>query len=160
VVQGGVSRDPRPRDAMGRPLARDSGVAIEPDPEPLPPDESLAAAQALLDDGRAFRAHEVLEAIWKNDATQTRELWRGLAQLAVGLTHAQRGNARGAVALLRRARATLASYDGARPHGVDVNGLRQWAENAAAVIDQSGDPASIGAAGPMPRLHPASASGS
>ena len=144
---------------MGRPLARDSGVAIEPDPEPLPPDESLAAAQTLLDEGRAFRAHEVLEAIWKSDDTPTRELWRGLAQLAVGLTHAQRGNARGAVSLLRRARATLASYDGTRPHGVDVDGLRQWAERAATGVEASGDPESISAAGPMPPLQPTSRSG-
>ncbi|HEX9177855.1 MAG TPA: DUF309 domain-containing protein, partial [Mycobacterium sp.] len=50
----------------------------------------------------AFSAHEVLEAAWKNSADDERMLWQGLAQLAVGLTHARRGNARGAVTLLHR----------------------------------------------------------
>jgi hypothetical protein len=44
----------------------------------------------------------VLEAAWKSGPAQERDLWQGLAQIAVGLTHARRGNARGAVALLRR----------------------------------------------------------
>jgi hypothetical protein len=44
----------------------------------------------------------VFEAAWKSTPAPDRELWRGLAQIAVGLTHARRGNARGAAALLRR----------------------------------------------------------
>ncbi len=51
-----------------------------------------------------------------------RDLWQGLAQLAVGLTHALRGNARGAVTLLRRGGARLAGYAGTSPHGIDVDG--------------------------------------
>ena len=49
-----------------------------------------------------FHAHEVLEDAWKAAPEAERELWRGLAQLAVGLTHAARGNTRGGVALLER----------------------------------------------------------
>ncbi len=64
--------------------------------------EALSLAQELIDAGRPFHAHEVLEAVWKSGAGAERELWRGLAQIAVGLTHAQRGNQRGAAALLRR----------------------------------------------------------
>ena len=52
-------------------------------------------AQRLLDAGLPFHAHEVLEAAWKAAPPDERELWRGLAQLAVGLTHLQRGNGRG-----------------------------------------------------------------
>ncbi len=39
----------------------------------------------------AFHAHEVLEDAWKTGPEAQRELWRGLAQLAVGLTHAAPG---------------------------------------------------------------------
>lgn len=132
-----MTRSPRPRDRFGRPLERDSGVPVEPDPVPLPPDQSLHLAQALLDDGRAFRAHEVLEAIWKNDDTPTRDMWRGLAQLAVGVTHAQRGNATGAVALLRRSADTLSPWAGQKPHSVDVDAVRLWALQRAQAIEAS-----------------------
>jgi hypothetical protein len=64
--------------------------------------EAAVLADQLLRDGRPFHAHEVLEAAWKSGPAEERDLWQGLAQIAVGLTHARRGNARGAVALLRR----------------------------------------------------------
>jgi hypothetical protein len=125
---------PRPRDALGRPLERDSDVAVEADPVALPPSETLMSAQRLLDAGRAFRAHEVLEAAWKAAPAGERDLWRGLAQLAVGVTHAQRGNRRGSVALLRRAEQTLLPYAGTAPYGIDVDGLRSWAADAAEAV--------------------------
>jgi hypothetical protein len=59
-------RNARPRDELGRPLPHDAaGVAGVPDDLALPPDESLAKAQRLLDAGRAFHAHEVLEGTWR-----------------------------------------------------------------------------------------------
>ncbi len=66
------------------------------------PEESVAEAQRLLDEGKPFHAHEVFEDAWKSGPEKERELWRGLAQLAVGLTHAARGNATGGARLLRR----------------------------------------------------------
>lgn len=131
----GRARNARPRDALGRPLARDpSAAAPPPDPPPLPPTEALRAAQRLLDGGRPFEAHEVLEAVWKGpDVTSgERELWRGLAQLAVGLTHLARDNEKGGRALLSRAAANLAPYAGTRPHGIAVDEVRGWAAQAAA----------------------------
>jgi predicted metal-dependent hydrolase len=75
---------------------------------PLPPEQALDLAQALLDAGRAFGAHEVLEAVWKaRPVGQRDERWQGLAQLCVAVTHAQRGNVRGAVRLLRRGAARV-----------------------------------------------------
>lgn len=143
----GRARNARPRDELGRPLARDA-ASTPPgaDPPPLPPQEALAAAQELLDAGRPFEAHEVLEAVWKAPETPAtdRELWRGLAQLAVGVTHQRRGNTAGASALLRRAAETLATHVGERPHGVAVDALRDWAEAAAAA------PADAGATQPPP----------
>lgn len=122
---------PRPRDRFGRPLAPDAGVPAEPDPSALPPQETLREAAELLAQGRAFRAHEVFEAIWKATEGGERELWRALAQLAVGITHAQRGNAGGSAALLRRGADNLAAWDGQRPYGIPVTALREWASQAA-----------------------------
>lgn len=127
----GRPRNARARDELGRPLPRGQQGPAEPDPVATSPEHALEDAQHLLDDGRAFRAHEVLEAMWKSDDEQ-RELWRGLAQLAVGITHAQRGNDVGSSALLRRSAETLAAYRGTRPFDVDVDGLREWAVSAAA----------------------------
>jgi hypothetical protein len=91
----------RARDALGRPVPLGSPEAVDPVPEQaLPPDEALDLAQDLLDEGRAFFAHEVLEAVWK--ARGRDAYWQGLAQLCVGITHLQRGNVDGAITLLRR----------------------------------------------------------
>ncbi len=96
----------RPRDAAGRPVPAGSPLAVEPVPEEaLPPDEALALARSLLEQGRPFFAHDVLEARWKAAPDDERLLWQGLAQVCVGLTHVQRGNAVGAARLLRRGRA-------------------------------------------------------
>ena len=109
----------RARDALGRHVEPGSPDAVEPvSEEPLPPDEAVRAARALLAVGRAFSAHEVFEASWKASPPAERDLWQGLAQVCVGLTHLQRGNPVGAVTLLRRGAGRL---DG-RPaeYGVDV----------------------------------------
>lgn len=93
----------RARDALGRPVADGSPDAVEPVPEDaLPPEQALDLAQQLLDEGRAFFAHEVLEAVWKSCPAGDRDYWQGLAQLCVGVTHLQRGNVEGAITLLRR----------------------------------------------------------
>lgn len=127
-----MSRRPRrPRDAFGRPLAPDPQATSEPDPEALPPRETLRVGQQLLDEGRAFRAHEVFEARWKADTGPERDLWRGLAQVAVAITHAQRGNDHGRVALLERAAVTLAPWQDMRPYDLDVAAVRAWALSAA-----------------------------
>jgi hypothetical protein len=121
----------RPRDQFGRPLGHDSDAVIEPDPSAAPPEETLQTAAALLREGRAFRAHEVFEAIWKQTQGEERELWRGLAQVAVGLTHAQRGNVRGSATLLRRAAENLLPWQEQQPYGVPVAELRAWALEGA-----------------------------
>lgn len=125
MVPGGVNE--RDRDALGRPLPM--GVAGYPayDEATLPPSAALRRAQHMLDDGRPFTAHEVLEAVWKNTTGAERELWRGLAQLAVAVTHAARGNPTGAAALRARAADSLAPYAGTTPWQIPVDALREWA---------------------------------
>jgi hypothetical protein len=144
----GRARNARPRDGLGRPLPRGAeGVPRVPDDLVLPPLPSLAEAQRLLDAGLPFHAHEVLEASWKAAPAQERDLWQGLAQLAVGWTHLLRGNPTGAATLLERARRRLGIYADAPPHGIDVAGLTRWCD---AVLDAL--PTSGTAAGEAPRL--------
>jgi hypothetical protein len=123
----GRARNARQRDALGRPLPRGAvGVPRVPDDATFTPDEALRQAQDLIDGGGFFHAHEVFEAVWKTCPPDERWLWRGLAQVAVGVTHVQRGNPRGARALLRRGRDALN-----RPHGpydVDVTGVVAFAD--------------------------------
>lgn len=97
----------------------------------LSPAESLREAQRLLDTGYPFHAHEVLEAAWKAAPDDERELWRGLAQLAVGLTHAERGNTTGASALLLRAADRIEEYAGSAQHGIPAGALAAWARDRA-----------------------------
>jgi len=115
----GRPRNARPRDALGRPLdpaggpgpgSGAAGTDRIPDDLVITGAEAAALADRLLRDGRPFHAHEVLEAAWKSGPSGERDLWQGLAQIAVGLTHARRGNARGAVALLSRGAERVRSY--------------------------------------------------
>src|SRR5215469_6961584 len=148
----GRPRNARPRDEFGRPLPRDdSGELPPPDERALAPDAALAEAQRLIDSGRAFRAHEVLEAAWKAAPAAERDLWQGLAQLAVGLSHAQRGNPRGAAALLRRGGQRVAGYAGSAPHRIGAAAVARFAADLADRIERDGlDPAT--SATPRPRL--------
>jgi hypothetical protein len=128
----GRARNARPRDALGRPLPY-GAVGEERAPEGIvrEPAVALAEAQALLDAGRPFHAHEVLEDAWKSAPEGERQLWRGLAQLAVGLTHAMRGNARGAATLLERGAGSITPYGDAPPYGIDVGGLVAWSRRVS-----------------------------
>jgi hypothetical protein len=137
----GRARNNRPRDGLGRPLPHDAqGVERVPDDLVLPPEESLVEAQRLIDAGRPFHAHEVLEGTWKAAPEGERDLWQGLAQLAVGLTHRARGNRNGASTLLHRGAARIEPYAGAPPYGIDVAGLVATARALAAEPPVDGEP--------------------
>ncbi|WP_416564354.1 DUF309 domain-containing protein [Nocardia testacea] len=148
----GRATNARPRDRLGRPLPPGSpGVPRIPDDLDLAPAEALDYAQHLLDQGLAFNAHEVLESVWKNGPDAERMLWQGLAQYAVGLTHIQRGNAKGARTLLERAVGRLRAFDpatagypaGDLPYDLDGPGLIDHAE--ALLIELAAIPESDGA---------------
>jgi len=146
---GGRPRNARPRDALGRPLVRarpdDAGPGADriPDDLVLSGPDAARLADELLRAGRPFHAHEVLEASWKTGPAGERDLWQGLAQIAVGLTHAHRGNARGAVALLSRGAQRIRAYQGAslggdRPYGIDLDAFLATSDALAARIDRDG----------------------
>ncbi|MCV7215343.1 DUF309 domain-containing protein [Mycobacterium crocinum] len=147
--ESGRPRNARARDELGRPLPEGvEGVPRIPDDLQIAPAETLAYAQDLLNRGRAFHAHEVFEAAWKNGPDDERTLWQGLAQLAVGITHIQRGNRKGAAALLTRASILLGSVTDA-PYGVDLLGLTAA---ATALADDLTKDATIDPARLRPRL--------
>src|SRR5689334_9027862 len=117
--------------------------------------DAAVLADQLLRDGRPFHAHEVLEAAWKSGPPSERDLWQGLAQIAVGLTHARRGNARGAVTLLGRGVQRVRGYqDGddsldrggsgraarreASPFGMNIASFLAAADDLAARIERDG----------------------
>jgi uncharacterized protein len=108
--------------------------------------EAARLADQMLRAGRPFHAHEVLEASWKTSPPAERDLWQGLAQIAVGLTHAHRGNARGAVTLLRRGAQRVQAYrdhdggalDDDHPYGIDVTGFLAASDGLATRIERDG----------------------
>lgn len=100
----------------------------------MPPEETLELARSLVREGRPFAAHEVLEARWKASPSRERDLWQGLAQVCVGLTHAARGNRVGAVRLLERGAARLEQYDagGGVAYGLDLASIAHCVRDQAA----------------------------
>jgi uncharacterized protein len=146
----GRPRNARPRDALGRPLGRGTAEAAA-DQARIPDDLVITGAEAatladrLLREGRPFHAHEVLEAAWKSGPPAERDLWQGLAQIAVGLTHARRGNARGAAALLQRGTERVRAGQeqaepatGPRPYGLDLPAVLAASDDLAARIELHG----------------------
>jgi len=134
----GRPRQERPRDALGRPLPY-GATGVEPvSEEPLPPLQALDLARSLVQEGRAFAAHEVLEARWKAGPGEERDLWQGLAQICVGLTHAARGNGVGAARLLERGAARIERYAGSdgSTYGLDLTALVACAREHLATGDR------------------------
>ena len=120
--EAGRARQARPRDELGRPLPYGE-TGVEPVSEdPLPPLETIEKALALVRGGRPFSAHEVLEARWKAGPEEERDLWQGLAQICVGLTHSLRGNSVGASRLVERGIGRIEQYAGSAgpTYGLDL----------------------------------------
>ncbi|WP_344609408.1 DUF309 domain-containing protein [Streptomyces glaucus] len=155
----GRARNARPRDGLGRPLPYGAdGVPRQPEGVVRTPGETVAEAQRLLDRGRPFHAHEVFEDAWKSGPEEERGLWRGLAQLAVGLTHAARGNATGGARLLRRGAGAAEDWASAsgrpRPYGMDLAGVVAWARQLAEEVERGGGAVDAGARAPRLRKAP------
>ncbi|MFJ8545094.1 DUF309 domain-containing protein [Streptomyces sp. NPDC093586] len=152
----GRARNARPRDGLGRPLPYGAdGVPRQPEGVVRAPGETVAEAQRLLEEGKPFHAHEVFEDAWKSGPEEERELWRGLAQLAVGLTHAARGNVTGGARLLRRGAGAVTEWAAsgagrARPYGMDLAAVAAWARELARDVED-GAPVDAGARAPRLR---------
>lgn len=137
-----------PRDRYGRPLPRGSedelGGAASPEQVVRSTREACRRGIALFDRGRFFEAHEFFEYVWKADdvAERDRRFWKGVTQVAVGCCHAQRGNDRGALAVLERAVDHLRRFPS--PHrGIDTKALIAAARDVAAQVRRCGASAEL-----------------
>jgi hypothetical protein len=117
-----------------------------PDDLSVTPTQAIEQADDRLQADQPFAAHEILEAMWKAADPEERDLWQGLAQIAVGLTHVQRGNATGARTLLRRGVDRIRPYATTTPHGIPVSRIADRAVELTRKLDQSG----CSAIGPAP----------
>jgi hypothetical protein len=138
----GRPRNARPRDELGRPLPRGAEGTLpgnEPEPDPA---TALDRGIAEFNAGRYFQAHEIWEEGWHPAAEPERDFWQGLIQVAVGLTHRQRGNQHGAVTLLERGARRLRSYEKVHD-GVPVAHVAAYAERTARTIAEHGVTAPI-----------------
>ncbi len=119
----------RPRDHLGRPQPWDAPNTLElEDFDALPLEENHRLAREHFAAGRYFPAHEAWETAWKQARdTPDAELFKGLSQLGAGYVHLLRGNAHGAVTLLRRAASRIGRYP-AGHRGIDGPAVARAAE--------------------------------
>lgn len=144
----------RPRDELGRPLPAGSPnrLAVD-DLEGLSAAEANALALAHFDAGRYFLAHEAWEAAWlESKGTASDALFKGLAQLGAGYTHAARGNAHGMRALLERALDAIRAAPGPA-WGIDLPTLGSLVERDIGRVRSlaPGAPPPPSAPWPLPR---------
>ena len=115
----------RPRDELGRPLpwGEETRLAL-PNFDEMSVADNDQAARRYLAHRNYFGAHEAWETAWKQArGTGDEELFKGLSQMGAGYVHLMRGNAHGAVTLLRRAAGRIGAYaDGHR--GIATRTLR------------------------------------
>ena len=80
---------------------------------PLPDEQAedlFRKGVALFNGVRYWHAHEVWEDLWRAAADEDRDFYQGLIQVAAGLLHLQRRNARGARNKLSEGLAKLRGY--------------------------------------------------
>ena len=100
---------------------------------PLP--ELARLGIELFNEGEYYRCHDALEEAWRQDEGAGRELYQGLLQVGIAYYQIERGNYRGALKMLLRARQWLEPLpDVCR--GVDVAGLRADADRVHAALTE------------------------
>jgi uncharacterized protein len=77
----------------------------------------------LFNRGKYFEAHEALEAAWRAEPAEIRDLYRGILQAAVVYLHVKRNNYPGAIKVYQRCRKYLDRWAGSC-RGVRVDQLR------------------------------------
>ena len=131
------NKQERPRDRLGRPLAWDAEPElILENYDQLTMEENDRLGREAVAAGRWFPAHEAWETAWKQArGTGDEELFKGLSQMGAGYVHLLRGNAHGAMTLLRRAAGRVGAYpDGHR--GLATLSLRDKLLTDAARVER------------------------
>jgi uncharacterized protein len=127
----------RPRDHLGRPQPweAENTLTLE-DYDALPIEENHRLGREHLNAGRYFPAHEAWETAWKQARdTDDAEFFKGLSQLGAGYVHLLRGNAHGAIRLLRRGISRIRAYPPGHL-GVDTGVVARSAERVAAGVEE------------------------
>jgi uncharacterized protein len=127
----------RPRDALGRPQPWEAENTLQlEDYDHLTLEENDRLGRAHLAARRFFPAHEAWETAWKQARdTDDAELFKGLSQLGAGFVHLLRGNAHGAIRLLRRASSRVGRYPVGHL-GLDTEGIAAAAEGLARRVER------------------------
>jgi uncharacterized protein len=126
----------RPRDELGRPQPWDAENRLHlEDFDALPLEDNHRLGREHFNAGEFFPAHEAWETAWKQArGTDEAEFFKGLSQLGAGYVHLLRGNAHGAIRLLRRGAGRVGAYPvGTR--GVDTRGVAGAAEADAEAVE-------------------------
>jgi uncharacterized protein len=90
--------------------------------DPVESDRLFRAGVALFNGVRYWHAHETWETIWRAAPDEERAFYQGLIQVAAGLLHLERRNARGARNKLGEGIAKLRRYQPSH-RGIFVNEL-------------------------------------
>jgi predicted metal-dependent hydrolase len=134
---GTRNKPERPRDHLGRPQpwGAESTLRLE-DYDALPIEENHRLGREHLNAGRFFPAHEAWETAWKQARdTEDAEFFKGLSQLGAGYTHLLRGNAHGAVRLLRRGAGRVGGYPDGHL-GIATGRVAEAAESLADAVER------------------------
>jgi predicted metal-dependent hydrolase len=131
-------KPPRPRDELGRPQPRDTENTLQMENyDALSPEENHRLGREHFRAGRFFPAHEAWETVWKQrKGDPLEEFWKGLSQLGAGYVHLHRGNAHGAMTLLRRAGRRIGRYPKGT-EGVDTETVSRTALEQADQIEEA-----------------------
>jgi predicted metal-dependent hydrolase len=126
-----LTAEDHPIDAPHEPaLPRGRTPAIEPEEA----EETFRRGIALFNGVRYWHAHEAWEELWRAAPDEERDFYQGLIQLAAGLLHLQRRNARGARNKIREALEKLSAYTPAH-RGIFVNELVGKAQRTLEDLD-------------------------
>jgi uncharacterized protein len=127
----------RPRDRLGRPLDRTATNELELDDyDSMTIDQNHRLAREAVRAGRYFPAHEAWETAWKQArGTDDAEFFKGLSQMGAGYVHLLRGNAHGAMTLMRRASRRVKEYPDGH-HGIATQALHDKLEADAAAVER------------------------
>ena len=133
-----TKRPTRRKSSKADPAAATATLARGRTPE-LPPaevDRLFREGVALFNGARYWHAHEAWETAWKQArGTDEAEFFKGLSQMGAGYVHLLRGNAHGAITLMRRASSRVVHYpDGHR--GIHTQALHDRLEADAAAVER------------------------
>jgi len=127
----------RPRDELGRPLPWGDETRLRlPNFDVMSIEENDRAARRFLSERNFFGAHEAWETAWKQaKGTGDEELFKGLSQMGAGYVHLLRGNAHGAITLLRRGASRVGAYPSG-VHGIETEALAARLEADAEAVER------------------------